>query len=67
MKYRNYWMVIVVILTAVLLTACKADQVPPKIEPAHIESIEGTDLSLIELTDRAPKESISKQSRLVTS
>ena len=53
MKYRNYWMVIVVFITASLLAACKADQAPPKIEPAHVEPFEDTDLSLIELTDKA--------------
>jgi hypothetical protein len=54
MKQRNRCIVLVLILFAGLqLIACSPSDVGHKEEPAHVEPIEGTDLSRIELTARA--------------
>jgi hypothetical protein len=54
MKQRNRWMVWVWILIAGLqLVACGSPQAAPKEEPAHVVPIEGTELSRVELTEKA--------------
>jgi hypothetical protein len=53
MKYRNDWIVLIAIVAVVSLVACNSSHGPTKVEPAHIEPVEGTDLSRIEITDKA--------------
>lgn len=54
MKRRNQWMVLVLILaTGLQLVACSSSGTGHHEEPAHIVPIDGTDLSRIELTQKA--------------
>jgi hypothetical protein len=54
MKHSNRWMVLVLIIAGLLLSACTQTSGPAgNPEPAHIEHIEGTDLSRVELTEKA--------------
>lgn len=54
MRHSNRWMVLVLIIASLLLSACtQTSDAPGKPEPAHIEHIEGTDLSRVVLTEKA--------------
>ena len=54
MRQRKRWMVWVLILIAGLqLVACGPSEPPHREEPAHVVPIEGTDLSRIEITEKA--------------
>lgn len=53
MKHRNCWIVLAWIMAVGSLSACTSTPEPQKVEPARVEPIEGTDLSRIELTERA--------------
>ena len=54
MQRSSQWMVVVLIIASLQLAACTPDSATPgKPEPAHIEHIEGTDLSRVMLTERA--------------
>lgn len=55
MKHRSQWMVLVLVVIAGLqMSACNSKpDMGHKEEPAHVEPIEGTDLSRIELTQKA--------------
>ena len=54
MQHSNRCMVAILIIAGLQLSACerKSDK-PPKIEPAHVEHVEGTELSRVTLTARA--------------
>lgn len=54
MKHINRWLVIVVVLVAVGLSACgPTTTTVDKIVPSQLEPIEGTDLSRVILTEKA--------------
>ncbi len=54
MQHSNRWIVVVLIIAGLQLAACTPDSATPgKTEPAHIEPIEGTDLSRVVLTEKA--------------
>jgi len=54
MKYHGRWMVWVLVMAVVLLPACESSsEAAEKVEPAHVEPIEGTGLSRVVLTERA--------------
>jgi hypothetical protein len=54
MKHSNRWMVLVLIIAGLLLSACtQTSDTPAKPEPAHVEHIEGTNLSRVVLTKKA--------------
>jgi multidrug efflux pump subunit AcrA (membrane-fusion protein) len=54
MQHSKRWIVVVLIIAGLQLAACTPDPATPvKTEPAHIEHIEGTDLSRVVLTEKA--------------
>ncbi|HSG19084.1 MAG TPA: hypothetical protein VLE70_22520 [Anaerolineae bacterium] len=54
MQHLKRLLVIVVFIVVVLqLAACGADEGPDKIEPAHVEEIEGSEFNLVTLTEKA--------------
>ena len=54
MKHINRWLVIVIVLVAVGLSACGPSTTSAtKIEPAKVEVIEGSDLKQVILTEKA--------------
>jgi len=54
MQHSKRWIVVVLIIAGLQLAACTPDSATPgKTEPAHIEHIEGTDLSRVVLTEKA--------------
>lgn len=54
MKYRKRWMAAALILTALTLGACKRDSaIHHKVEPAHVEHVDGTELARLTLTPKA--------------
>ena len=54
MQHLKRLLVIVVLLVVALqLAACGADEGPEKIEPAHVEEVEGSEFNLVTLTEKA--------------
>jgi hypothetical protein len=54
MQRSHTWMLVALIVAGLQLAACAQPSVaPPKIEPAKIESIEGSELKRVVLTERA--------------
>ena len=54
MKHINRWLIIVLVIVGLSLSACGAKSTPPtKIEPAKLEVIEGSDLKQVILTEKA--------------
>ena len=54
MKHNIRWMVIILVIAALQLSACaQAPAANPKVAPAKVESIEGSDLKRVVLTDKA--------------
>ena len=54
MKVNHRWMIVVLIVTGLQLSACTQTPVPAsKIKPAQVEQIEGTDLMRVVLTEEA--------------
>ena len=54
MQRRNRWMFVAAILAMAPLSACRQDSgAHEKIEPAHVEHIEGSALSRVTLTEKA--------------
>ncbi len=54
MQHSNQWIVVVLIIAGLQLSACERKSATnSKIEPAHVEHIQGTELSRVRLTKRA--------------
>jgi hypothetical protein len=55
MKHRNRWLVVIVpIIAGLQLSACQRESPPPaRVEPAHVEHIDGSELSRVTLTTKA--------------
>ena len=54
MQHRIRWMVVILVIAGLQLSACTpASTVKEKIQPAHVEPIEGTDLKRVTLTEKA--------------
>jgi hypothetical protein len=54
MPHGNRWLVAMPLVVGLQMTACNRQAgTTDKIEPAHVEHIEGTELSRVTLTDRA--------------
>lgn len=55
MQHSNRWLVVVIpIIAGLQLSACHRESAPPAhVAPAHVEHIEGTELSRLTLTDMA--------------
>ncbi len=54
MQRRNRWMFVAAILAVVPLSACRQNSgAHQKIEPAHVEHVEGSALSRVTLTEKA--------------
>lgn len=54
METRRRWMLLLLIVAVLPLAACRSlSGTTDKVEPVHVEPIEGTDLSRIELTQQA--------------
>ena len=56
MKRINRWIILVLVLASLLLSACGPKAVPatgPKVQPAQLEPIEGSDLKRVLLTEKA--------------
>jgi len=54
MQHRSRWLVVVPMLVGVQLAGCRSEaHTAEHVEPAHVEPIDGTDLSRITLTDEA--------------
>jgi hypothetical protein len=50
---RRSLVIIVLIVVAIQLAACGAEEDPAKIEPAHVEEVEGSEFNLVTLTEKA--------------
>jgi hypothetical protein len=54
MKQINRWLIIVLVIIGLGISACGAESTPPKkIEPATLEEIEGSELKRVILTEKA--------------
>ncbi len=54
MQHSNQWIVVVLIIAGLQLSACERKSAThSKIEPAHVEHVQGTELSRVTLTARA--------------
>lgn len=55
MQHSNKWMAVVMMFACLALSACtgKGETRTSKVEPAHVEEIEGKDVKLVILTERA--------------
>jgi hypothetical protein len=55
MQYKNRWFVVVLLIFVALLSAgcSESSAAAPKIEPALVEPIEGTELNRVTLTEKA--------------
>ena len=55
MQHRNRWMAVILMIGGLSLSGCsdKAETRTSKVEPAHVEDIEGKDVKLVVLTERA--------------
>ena len=55
MRYSNRWVVLILIIAGLLLTACSrgGSSESGKIEPASVEPIEGAELNRVTLTEKA--------------
>ena len=54
MKQSNQWVVVVLAIAGLQLSACeRKSDTHSKIEPAHVEHIEGSELSRVTLTEKA--------------
>ena len=70
MEHINRWLVIVIVLVTVGLSACGPSTTSPtKIEPATVEVIEGSDLKQVTLTEKAAEriglETVAVQAMMV--
>jgi len=52
-KYRSCWIALAWIVASIWLAACTPSPETHQVAPAHVEPIAGTDLSRIELTEKA--------------
>lgn len=54
MQHNTRWLVVIPIIAGIQLSACQRDSAPPAhVAPAHVEHIDGSDLSRLTLTTRA--------------
>lgn len=54
MKSMNRWIVILLVLTGLLFSACSSkSEAPKKVDPAKLEPVEGTDFQRVILTEKA--------------
>ncbi len=54
MQHRNLWIIVALIIAGLQLSACaRASTPPPKIQPAQVTVIEGSEFKLVELTEKA--------------
>jgi hypothetical protein len=50
---RRSLLIIVLVIVALQLAACGADEKPEKIEPAQVKKVEGSEFNLVTLTEKA--------------
>ena len=56
MRINNRWMVVLLLIAGLQFLACKRDSgTHQKVEPAHVEHIQGSDLNRVTLTEKAMK------------
>ena len=54
MKHGNRWLIAAVVAAGLPISACTSESGPKsKIEPAHVEHVEGSDVSRVTLTEQA--------------
>lgn len=56
MKHIHRWIILVLVLASLLLSACGAKEAPvtgAKVQPAQLEPIDGSDLKRVVLTEKA--------------
>ena len=50
---KSMLVIVILIVVALQLAACGAEEGPTKIEPAHVEEVEGSEFNLVTLTEKA--------------
>jgi hypothetical protein len=54
MKFGNRWLVVIPIIAGLQLSACQRESAPPEhVAPAHVEHLDGSELSRLTLTTKA--------------